>query len=338
MTTTQKRIGLHILGWSFYIGYTILGYILNNWGFSTLMLKLSLDVLHLIQFYACYLLIFPQWVNNRNWFLLILGVAGVMLLFIVLRYCIEETLYPVLFGFGNYHPGTTLSYYLKDNVYWSLPGVFLGAVVWAFESAWQKERENRILRNEKTQAELSFLKTQINPHFLYNTLNYIYSLAYPVSDKLGNAIVKLSDLMRYMLNDSRDGKVELQMEVDYLHSYIDIYRLRYEENFFVNFDIQGNVKGQRVPSMVLIPFVENALKHGVVDDPAMPVQVSLRLFERVLYFEVSNGSKKQQKDHTTGIGLANIRRRLDLIYPDSYSLEIEEVNQCYCTKLKLKQL
>ncbi|QCR21868.1 sensor histidine kinase [Pontibacter sp. SGAir0037] len=338
MNVTQKKIGLHLLGWTLYIGYTVLGYFLYNWDYKILLLNLSQDLLHLVEFYLCYLLVFPLWMKKRNWLIVLFGVAGIMLVYTTLRYTVEEVLFQAFFGFRNYSPGTTLSYYIFDNLYWSLPGIFLGAVVWAFEATLQKERENRTLKQEKVQAELAFLKTQINPHFLYNTLNYLYSLAYPVSDKLADAIIKLSDLMRYMLYESKDGRVELQKEVDYLQNYLNIYRLRFENNFFVNFTIQGHVNGQRVPSLVLIPFVENALKHGVVDDASAPITINLQLENANLCFNVSNRINQNQKDQTTGIGLANIRRRLDLLYPNLYTLEISEDGKKYETKLKLQHI
>ncbi|MBC5991529.1 sensor histidine kinase [Pontibacter cellulosilyticus] len=336
MNAQQKKIGLHLLGWMLYLGYTLLGYYIYNWKFNTLMLAFSQDVLRIAEFYLCYFLVFPLWLKYKNWMLLALGVAGVMLTYIALRYLIEETLYPHLFGFRNYGAGTTLSYFIFDNLYWAMPGIFLGGVVWGLETTLQKERENRSLKQEKAQAELAFLKTQINPHFLYNTLNYLYSLAYPVSDKLAVAIIRLSDLMRYMLHESKDGKVELQKEVDYLHNYLEIYRLRFEDKFFVNFYVQGHVNGQRVPALVLIPFVENALKHGVVDDASAPIEINLQLEKDSLYFDVSNRISKNQKDQTTGIGLANIRRRLDLIYPGKYKLDIQQDGLTYKTKLKLQ--
>lgn len=335
MNALQKKIGLHLLGWTLYIGYSLLGYFLYNWKFEVLLLTLSQHILQIVEFYLCYLLVFPLWMKNKQWWVLVLGVASVMFTYISLRYIIEEILFMAVFGFSNY-TSITFSYYIFDNLYWSMPGIFLGAVVWALESTLQKERENRSLKQEKTQAELAFLKTQINPHFLYNTLNYLYSLAYPVSDKLADAIIKVSDLMRYMLYESKDGKVELQKEVEYLHNYLEIYRLRFENNFFVNFNIQGHVNGQRVPSLVLIPFVENALKHGVADDASAPITINLQLESNNLYFDVSNRINKSQKDQTTGIGLPNIRRRLELIYPGKYNLEVQEDDEQYKTMLRLQ--
>ncbi|WP_162426511.1 sensor histidine kinase [Pontibacter pudoricolor] len=338
MNPQYKKMGWHLLGWSLLIGYALSGYFIYEWDYRVLLLTLSQIFLYMVQFYVCYLLLFPLWLRYRHWFVLAPGIMGVMVLYICLRYLVEEVLFDIFFGFSNYSDGTAFSYFLFDNIYWSLPGIFMGGVVWAFESTLQKERENRSLRQEKTQAELAFLKTQVNPHFLYNTLNYIYSLAYPVSDKLGNAVIKLSDLMRYMLHESQDGKIELQKEIDYLQNYIDIYRLRFDEKFFVNFDIQGHVNGQRVPSLVLIPFVENALKHGVVDDPTSPINICLKVQDQQLYFEVSNRISHHQKDHTTGIGLPNIRRRLDLLYPNQYSLDIEQDAHHYKTRMKLQQI
>ncbi|TPE45840.1 sensor histidine kinase [Pontibacter mangrovi] len=338
MTESQKKVGLHLLGWTLYIGYTILGYILYSWKFNLLMLKLSSDVLSMVEFYACYKLVLPLWMRKKNWLVLGLGLMGVMLLYTCLRYGIEETLFPYLFGFRNYGTHTPLLYYFFDNLYWALPGIVLGTVVWLLEATLEKERENRTLKQEKAQAELAFLKSQINPHFLYNTLNYLYSLAYPVSGKLADAIIRLSDLMRYMLHESKDGKVELQKEVDYLHNYLEIYRLRFEDNFFVNFNIQGQVNGQRMPSLVLIPFVENALKHGVVDDAAAPVKINLQLEHDSLYFDVSNRINKSQKDQTTGIGLANVRRRLELLYPGRYTMDVQDDGKQYKTTLKLQQV
>ncbi|WP_266205514.1 sensor histidine kinase [Pontibacter kalidii] len=337
MNALHKKIGLHLLGWTLYIGYSFLGYFLYNWRFEVLLLTMSQHVLHLVEFYLCYFLVFPLWMKHKHWWVLVLGIVVVMGTYIGLRYTIEEVFFLSVFGFSNY-TSITLSYYFFDNLYWAMPGIFLGAVAWALEATLQKERENRSLKQEKAQAELAFLKTQINPHFLYNSLNYLYSLAYPVSDKLAGAIIKLSDLMRYMLHESKDGKVELQKEVDYLHSYLDIYRLRFEDKFFVKLNIQGHVNGQRVPSLVLIPFVENALKHGVVDDASAPVTITLQLESNSLYFAVSNRINKSQKDQTTGIGLPNIRRRLELIYPGKYNLNVHDDGKQFKTVLGLQEV
>ncbi len=322
------------MGWVLVFAYTLAEGLLLRGSKEGLLLMLNFNLLRFIEFYLCYLLLFPLWQKYRQLWLLGLGLLAVIAIFIVLRYTIEEVLFPVWFGFSNYQD-PTLPFYIQDNSFYAMPGIFMAAAVYNLEKAQEKSQENLVLQQEKTKAELAFLKTQINPHFLYNTLNYIYSLAYPVSDKLASAIIKLSDLMRYMLHESTDGKVALQKEVEYLHNYIDIFRLRFEQHFFVDFTIEGSLNGQRVASLVLIQFVENALKHGVVNDPEAPVRISLQLGGSQLCFEVTNRIGTQQKDHTTGIGLANVRRRLDLLYPNAYNLEIQKTDHTYHTRLLL---
>lgn len=340
----NKLILYHVLAWALFIGYNLISIYKDppaNMKYM-MLLQVSYVLSMMITFYFCFIFAYPPYFNKTKWpqlfrilqLLVMLAIAP--LVFTATRYLLEETLYPVLFGFSNYTDDTTLANYLNDNWFRAAPMMVFSAAVWGIQESFAKEKENKLLRQEKIQAELAFLKTQLNPHFLYNTLNYIYSLAYPVSDKLADAVIKLSDLMRYMLYESNDGKVELQKEVDYLQNYIDIYRLRFEDNFFVNFHIQGHLNGQRVPSLVLIPFVENALKHGVVDNPAAPVSINMQLAGSSLYFEVSNHINQNQKDQTTGIGLANIRRRLDLLYAGNYTLEIKDDGHTYHTKLKLQ--
>jgi two-component system LytT family sensor kinase len=344
----RKRIILYqALCWTLIIGYDLVFTALN----AKSNAKLSLDKVLLLQFtfglstaalfYYCYLFVFPR--GLRHWPTLVLGLLGTPLVFAGIRYVLQEVLMPLLFGFNNYYPGTTLVYYLQDNAYYLLPTVVLAGAAVIIRDAFlrEKERENKlllqVLEQEKTQAELAFLRTQINPHFLYNTLNYLYAEAYPVSEPLAEAVLRLSDLMRYMLHDSPDGQVELSKEVDYLENYLAIYRLRFEQNFCVQFRQVGvPVGGQRVATLLLIPFVENALKHGVVNQAAHPVTIELALpSSDRLGFTVSNRINQHQKDATTGVGLPNIRRRLELLYPGRYTLTVHNDGQTYQTRLEL---
>ncbi len=208
------------------------------------------------------------------------------------------------------------------------------AAVYGIEQSFKSEQVNRKLKEEVVKAELSFLKSQINPHFLYNTLNYVYSLAIPVSNKLANAVLRLSDLMRYTLNDSPDGKVGLDKEVEYLESYVALFRMRFEPNFYVDFIADG-IADQKIASLILIPFVENAFKHGVVNDAVQPVRIRLKVQQKRLSFEVSNKISHAQKDHSSGVGMVNIHRRLDLIYPDKHELLISNNGNTYKSTLIL---
>ncbi|MGI4749852.1 MAG: sensor histidine kinase [Janthinobacterium lividum] len=327
---TKKEIRYHIIGWTLYWIYLIFG---NAFIFKHSKIPLfdyTIIFVRMIEFYVCYLWVYPNFLNKGKIPKLIGGLLVGMFCFIACRYLVEQELTGYFFNIRNYY-GFTPQYYVLDNLYYSTSGLILSAAVYSSFDALHKEQENKSLREAKTQAELAFLKTQINPHFLYNTLNYIYSLAYPVSDKLADAVIKLSQMMRYMLTESASagGTVDLQKEVDYIENYISIYQLRFEEGFYVDFKAEKNLTGKRVAALMLIPFVENAFKHGVVNDPARPIRINLKLTGNRLDFTVSNKINQSQKDHSTGVGLVNIRRRLELIYPGKSELLVSENGQTY---------
>ncbi|RZK68371.1 MAG: hypothetical protein EOO85_24510, partial [Pedobacter sp.] len=163
----------------------------------------------------------------------------------------------------------------------------------------------------------------------------IYSLAYSTSEQLASAVMTLSNLMRYMLTESNGHKVNLQDEVDYIKNFISIYQMRFENSFFVNFDQRGNIDGKMVASLLLVPFVENAFKHGVVNDPERPITIYLSEAGNEISFMVTNHINQQQKDHSTGIGLPNIKRRLALIYPHKHNLTLYDNGKIFKTILKI---
>ena len=346
----SNRIVLYqVLGWGLIIGYDLFFTSLHHNPVSkvslvkALLLQLTFALATMSLFYYCYLFVFGQGLRPGRWPLLVLGLLGTPLVFATSRYLLEEILLPLLVGFRNYTPGTTLLYYVQDNAYYlPTPIVLAGAAVLVRDAfVREKERENQLqiqlLEQAKTQAELAFLRTQINPHFLYNTLNYLYATAYPVSEALAEAVLRLADLMRYLLHESPDDQVELSREVEYLDNYLALHRLRFEENFFVHFEQTGlPPDGQRVAPLLLIPLVENALKHGVVHQAAHPVEIRLALpAPGWLAFTVRNRISPHQKDATTGVGLPNIRRRLALLYPGRHALRVRDDGIIYEAQLEL---
>ncbi|AMR29156.1 hypothetical protein A0257_20040 [Hymenobacter psoromatis] len=322
-----------LLGWLLYGGYAFAGGFLH---FRTslrisLWLTASELFISIAEFYFCYLVVYPRLLRAGRGLRLAAALAG----YIGARALIEEALFPAVLGFRNYSPDTTTIYYIFDNLFYGSPMIFASAAVWARREALLRERENWQLRTEKRAAEAAFLKTQINPHFLYNTLNMLYSLAYPVARPVASAILKLSELMRYMLHENPDGQVELSEEIEYLHNYLALYHLRFPGSFHVDFAVCGEPAGRRLAPLVLIPFVENAIKHGVLDDPAHPVSVQLHVAADELRFEVKNHRADGLKDATTGIGLPNLRRRLHLLYPERHTLRVEETEEEFRTLLRL---
>ncbi|MBD2713990.1 histidine kinase [Microvirga sp. STR05] len=331
----------HLLGWGLLLAYDFVGIYgqhLPNQG-VLLVLQLTFRLSMMSIFYYCFLVLFPRYLRKSRIPQLVLGLALAPVVFTATRYALEQVLLPLLFGFSNYTGEVKLLAYFRDNAERGLPMMMVAAAAWGVQDAFlrEKQRETQQLQQEKTQAELAFLKTQINPHFLYNTLNYLYAQAYLVSEPLAEATLRLSDLMRYMLHESPDGKVELRREVEYLENFLALHRLRFEDSFFVTFETPAGLNGQRVASLLLIPFVENALKHGVVNRAEQPVAIRLTLPAPTrLRFEVHNYISQNQKDLTTGIGLANIRRRLELLYPGRHQLRVQQAAGVYHTTLDLE--
>jgi hypothetical protein len=205
------------------------------------------------------------------------------------------------------------------------------AVRW-FES--QKLKSELVLQTKA--SELALLRSQVNPHFLFNTLNNIYSLVYKKSDDAPEALMKMSSIMRYMLYDATADQVMLEKEVEYLQSFIELEKLRLHQKDFVEMTIAGTVEGRTIAPMMLIPFVENAFKHGNKNCPAPGIRINLFVDPHWIQFEISNCLRKiadAPRDQVGGIGLNNIRRRLEILYPSKHNLEISQTDELYTVLL-----
>jgi hypothetical protein len=197
-----------------------------------------------------------------------------------------------------------------------------------------KERETQHLK-----SELTFLRSQISPHFMFNVLNNLVALARKKSDSLEPAIVSLSQLMRYMLYESDDYKVSLSKEVDYIKSYISLQMLRFGNAVKTNVDVKNDVDIYTIEPMLLIPFVENAFKHGTGTLETAVINISLSVDEvkRLMHFSVTNdvGPADDSKDSSSGIGIANVRRRLAILYPDKHELTISNTPDQFTVDLTI---
>ncbi|MEM6344542.1 MAG: histidine kinase [Bacteroidota bacterium] len=192
---------------------------------------------------------------------------------------------------------------------------------------WQNRRARQQLENEKLKMELSALKHQINPHFLFNILNGLYALALKNDDDpTANGIEKLSGMMRYVLYESNDTFVPLEREITYIQNYIDLQRLRVNKQVKILLQVDGPIKNQQVAPMLFIPYIENAFKFGISTAKPSDIFIQLTLKEDTLRFEVENPiHQKRTSDHSgyEGIGLENVKKRLQLLYPDRYLINID---------------
>ncbi len=196
----------------------------------------------------------------------------------------------------------------------------------------EDEKSKKEQENERLKSELSFLRSQISPHFIFNVLNSIVSLSRRKPEKVEPVVVKLSDLMRYMLYESDDAMVTLSREAQYLRAYIELQQLRFGDDIDINFEVGNLDRNQTIEPMLLIPFVENSFKHGVGMIVNPTIDITLTTDENSLIFEVSNKVNRQfteMKDEASGIGLTNVKRRLALLYPDNHQLLIKDENDYY---------
>jgi sensor histidine kinase YesM len=202
------------------------------------------------------------------------------------------------------------------------------------------EAQKLQLEIEKSQANFNFLKAQINPHFLHNTLNFLYAKSLPYSSELSEGILTLSDIMRYALSqgNAQDGKAPLQDEIEHMRNVIKISQLRFSNKLKVNFEVTGVLNGAMIIPFVLITLVENAFKHGDLKNPDSPIDIKLNVEGNKLYFYCRNKKKTGPKELSTGIGLDNIRNRLDLAYRSHYKFVVKDEGEFYTTELTIDQL
>jgi two-component system LytT family sensor kinase len=200
------------------------------------------------------------------------------------------------------------------------------------------EKTRREERQERLQSELSFLRSQISPHFIFNILNSIVYLIRSKSDLAEPVTIKLSELMRYMLYDSNDAQIPLEKELSYLENYVELQKIRFEEDVEISLRVKGETAGQLIEPMLMIPFVENAFKHGVglVREPV--IDIDLMFDHKEMTFKVRNKitpDTSGEKDNSSGIGLQNVRRRLELLYPDAHRLELTREGEWFVAELWL---
>ena len=219
--------------------------------------------------------------------------------------------------------------------------VFIGLLRFV-EDWFELEAKRKELENERLSSELGFLRTQIHPHFLFNTLNNLYYLAYTNSPNTTEVIAKLSQMMRYMIHDSNHSRVPLEKEIEYIENYIKLEKLRLDDNIPIDLKIQGDPTGKTIAPLILITFLENAFKHGVSNSADHSwIKVDLDIQDKGLTYRVDN-SKIQESNknfkEASGIGLNNVRRRLKLSYPDQYRLDIEDSEEQFSVVLKLEKV
>lgn len=316
--------GIHVLIWSILL---LLPYIVstpaNDYKIGPipgLFFTIS-GLIHMGIFYSNAFFFYPRLINKWWWYIptaILLLIASFWLKYHILAYWFPDVLKDV----------TAYKFIFAPSV-----GIFIISIIYRRiinKIRYEKVQAQR--RTEQLSTELKFLRSQISPHFLFNVLTNLVSLARKKSDQLESSLIMLSDLMRYMLYDTQGKKVPVTKEIGYLQSYIELQKLRFGSEVAINtlIEVEGDYT---IEPMLLIPFVENAFKHGIAQ-----INIQLSVKNGQLTFDVTNRFDHENaisKDENSGIGLTNVRTRLDLLYKDRHTLLIREEDHLFHVTLTL---
>lgn len=332
----KQIIWLQIIYWSLNFFGTVITPLYffdreNN--LQSTVLRITFFLAGIITFYVCYLVIIPKVFRQEKVYTVILSFFLSILCFATVRYLMEEVLLPVTFGFRNYNQETGLLYYFFDNIYYGCINVFIAGIMWLLEKFGVIETERQKLEQERNEAKIQALKTQINPHFIFNTLNNIYSLVYQNSEKALPAIEELSQLLRYSTKDLEKNFIPLEKEIGYLESLIELEKLRLKNPELLMIEKKISHSNLNISPMLLVPFVENAFKHGDFSGKGFTMKISDD--GQNLNFHLQNFKKQRSKDSLSGIGIGNVKKRLEILYPKKHELNINETETEFSVDLKI---
>lgn len=287
--------------------------------------------------YLNYFYFLPRFLKHKNTGRYLLEFLPPLIITIALHVYVKRLIYGGLeSGRGNFLYAER--FLIQNTLSVIFIVVFIGMLRFA-EDWFQLEARKKEIENEKLTAELRFLKAQINPHFLFNTLNNLYYLAFTQSPKTTEVIDKLSQMMRYMIYESNHPKVLLTKEVEYMENYISLEKLRLDDQVPITFETHGDLQGVMIEPFLFITFLENAFKHGVSTNATDAwVKAEITLTAQQCVYSVANSRLPSQvvQEEKSGIGLQNLRRRLELSYPGRYELSVRDEPEEYAVQLILQ--
>jgi hypothetical protein len=342
----SERMGLHLLFWMIYILYETLN---ASWGqqdrfdFSQIHkvwanVPLTIGVVYL-NLYG----LMPRYLYGKKY-----GRYGLSLVVVVVAYALVTR----FIGYRYWLPWDRQHAYhqymtepknffvpirIARNSFRLYPILALTMLIKVLRDSYGKEKQLRIAQSERHQAELSFLRAQIHPHFFFNTLSSLYALTLKNSDRASDVVMRLSDLMRYMLYDTNAGSVLLEDEITQLNNYIALEQLRFADRIEYSFQCSGQVKGKRIGPLLLLPFVENAFKHSLGGELHKAwVIITIKVSGNRLFVFVENSiAQVHDSKSGQGIGLTNVRKRLALSYPGRHQLRITHEPNTFSVSLKI---
>ncbi|MBN1821781.1 MAG: histidine kinase [Prolixibacteraceae bacterium] len=227
---------------------------------------------------------------------------------------------------------------ISTTITYSAIAVFIGGGLKSLLHFIEQKRKQEELEKQNLKSELALLRSQLNPHFLFNTLHNIDTLIFDNQSKASKSVEKLSDIMRYMFKNAKNDFVELNNELENLESYIELEKLRLKNENFLKFNISGNYKELKITPMILLPFIENAFKHSVDSNTENGIIINIKIEDKNLNFICENKFDKldSEKDIVHGIGLEIVKKRLELIYPKKHKLSVFSGNSTFKVNLEIQ--
>jgi len=352
------EINLHRKNTLIYIAVWIVYFILLTWFFlifhdfqKSIFKSIIIVCVHAIVFYLNLKVLLPKFLEKKQYILYFIFVIGLIALVIIFfnsfdRLVGVEEISERMRRSGSPHGRGQGRMYLKQLAFnrMILNGIIVVAILFIstiyrnITEARRREQNEISLKTKILEAETMFLKSQMNPHFLFNTLNNIYSLSIAKSEKTAEAIHRLSEMLRYVLYESNEKFVSLEKEIKYIQSYIQLQLLKDEEIKSVNIEIGNIEKNLKIAPMLLIPFIENSFKHSNIENIEKGwIEINIKTISEQLIFSIENSIPEmtQSKDKTTGVGLKNTKRRLELLYPDRNMLNIIDSDKKFSVQLKI---
>ncbi|MBF9254007.1 histidine kinase [Pontibacter sp. 172403-2] len=340
---TQHRLVQHLLFWVCYVVFfgLLYGSYIDDYYNAFMVELVELPFKMALVYFNMYYLLPRYLLQNRYlefavYLLSLIALIAGLMQFVLLPFLIHPLFCPTTCTEDN----LTFYRFVKNEVNISYV-VAITAVIALLKNWYRHQQAARNLTQDKLEAELKILKAQIHPHFLFNTLNSLYSLTLKKSDNAPEVVLKLSSLMDYMLYEANAAEVPLEKELAYIRNYISLERIRYGARVDISYTESGSIAGRQIAPMLLLPFVENAFKHGVSTETTNAwVRIDVKMQDNLLVLLVENckcgdNTRKSPRDMASGIGLKNLQRRLELLYDGCFTLETEDETDSYAARLEL---
>ncbi len=335
----QISLKYHFLFW---IGYFMINFI--RWGSYfddyTYSLKSNLVEfpIHIVLTYFNIFYLIPKFVLKKKFLLYIICLLLSLVMVYIIRtglnfFLVTENIWPEAVG-------NQRAFSFNHILAVTIGEIYVVALVTAIKLTvdWITERKkNESLRELQLQTELKYLKSQIQPHFFFNTLNNLYALIIEKSEKASDVVLKLSDIMQYVLYDIKASKIELLNEINYIHSYLELEELRYGNKVTSEIEIKGDIDDITIPPLLLLPFIENCFKHGTKNNDNITLNIYFENSknEQLIFKAKNNFNRHNEIIKKHGIGIQNITRRLELLYKNKYTLETTIIDDTYNVSLKI---